>query len=296
MPTRDDELLTRFETLGVWKRGDQRAPHKPLLLLLTLARVQRGEPRLASYAAIEATFTRLLVDFGPPRKRFHPEYPFWRLQRDDGIWEIPERAQLLDAVNANGDVSVRRLRSAQGGFPSTLDARLRGDPDLVNRVAAMLLDAHFPPSMHDDILDAVGMPWVQTSRRRRDPAFREEILRIYEHRCAICGFDGRLGYADLCLEAAHVRWHSAGGPDRADNGFGLCAFHHKAFDRGAIGLDDERRVQVSQAVHGHTGVDELLLRYIGRPVGPQPGAPPPAIGFVRWHRREVFRGPARVAG
>jgi len=33
-----DEILRRFDRLNVWRRGDQRAPHKPLLVLLALAR------------------------------------------------------------------------------------------------------------------------------------------------------------------------------------------------------------------------------------------------------------------
>ena len=30
------EILTRFDDLGTWKQGDQRAPHKPLLVLYAL--------------------------------------------------------------------------------------------------------------------------------------------------------------------------------------------------------------------------------------------------------------------
>jgi uncharacterized protein len=69
-------------------------------------------------------------------------------------------------------------------------------------------------------------------RRRRDPRFREEILRIYERRCAVCGYDGRLGTTDLAIEAAHIKWHAAGGPDAAENGLALCSFHHVALEPG----------------------------------------------------------------
>ena len=47
------------------------------------------------------------------------------------------------------------------------------------------------------------MPYVQVARRRpRDPAFRDTILRIYEYRCAVCGYDALLGSTDLGIEAA----------------------------------------------------------------------------------------------
>jgi putative restriction endonuclease len=40
------------------------------------------------------------------------------------------------------------------------------------------------------------------------------VLTAYEFRCAVCGFDVRLGAASIALDAAHIRWRQAGGPDR----------------------------------------------------------------------------------
>lgn len=57
----------------------------------------------------------------------------------------------------------------------------------------------------------------------------------------------------------------------------LCTFHHKAFDRGAISLDDNRCILVSQHVRGSHRVDEWLLSFLGRPLRrPQTGEPVPA--------------------
>jgi putative restriction endonuclease len=36
-------VLRQFDQLNVWSRGDQRAPHKPLLVLYALGRWSRGE-------------------------------------------------------------------------------------------------------------------------------------------------------------------------------------------------------------------------------------------------------------
>ncbi|MEO1270802.1 MAG: phosphorothioated DNA-binding restriction endonuclease [Myxococcota bacterium] len=297
-----EHLWTQLEQITVWARRGQRAPHKPLLLLMALASVQRREPRLRPFAQIEAQLKRLLIDFGPPRRSYHPEYPFWRLQNDGDFWDIPERDALRQRIagrRRQGDVPRTLLRElgAQGGFSQEAHATLTDHPEGVHQITARLLAAHFPASLHEDILNAVGMPWVVVTRPQRDPHFREAILRIYEHRCAVCGFDGRLGSSHLGLEAAHVRWHSAGGPDHEDNGLALCVFHHKALDRGALGIDPDRRVLISQEVHGSTGVDELLLRFVGQPLRvPQPGTAPVAGAHIAWHNREVFRKPARHAG
>src|SRR5262245_21219211 len=82
-----DELLERFDKLNVWSRGDQRAPHKPLLVLYALGRWSRGETGDIPFRDVDADLTGLLKEIGPPRQSNHPEYPFWRLQ-NDGVWAV----------------------------------------------------------------------------------------------------------------------------------------------------------------------------------------------------------------
>jgi len=292
----DQEVLDRFSRITVWKRGGERAPHKPLLILYALARLQRREPRLVHFEELEEPLRKFLIDYGPPRRSFHPEYPFWHLQ-SDGLWVIPQIDELTADLHGrsrqnNPPRSVLLRVGAEGGLPPDIYEQLRSRPDLVNEIVQRLLDDNWEPSFHQDILDAVGMPWLAIAPR--NPCFRDTILRIYEHRCAVCGYDGQLDNADLGLEAAHIRWHAAGGADAEDNGVALCTFHHKVLDRGAIGLDDDRRILVSQHVRGSQRVEEWLLGFIGRPLRPpQPGEPEPALPNIRWHRTQVFRAPPR---
>jgi len=263
--------------------------------MLALAELQRG-CRWLSYRDLEPQLTQLLRDFGPHRILFHPEYPFWRL-RNDGLWEVRDEDALKIHMTAAGDVpaAVLRKRDAKGGFKEPFFGALQRRPDLVNDAAALLLEQSFPESLHHTILDAVGFQWVVTTRDKRDPQFRVEILRIYDHRCAICGYDARLGNTDLGLDAAHIKWHAAGGPDTPDNGMALCSFHHLAFDRGALSLNKELRILVSKDVHGHTHIEELLLRYSGAPLRmPQKGELFPDQHYLEWHQNEVFWAPARV--
>lgn len=294
-------ILHQLTSVAVWKRGDQRAPHKPLLLLLALAALQRGEPRLRPYAEYEAKLSDLLVEFGPPRQSVHPEYPFWRLQNDGEFWDIPEREAAIASLDGRvraGDIppSILRDISAHGGFSAEVFDELKTDPAEVNRIVAAILQEHFAPSLHEDILDAVAMPWVAevAALSARSAQFRNDVIRLYEHRCAMCGFDGRLGFADLALEAAHIKWFALGGPDEPNNGVLLCSIHHKALDRGAVSLGDDRRILVSQDLHGGPIVSTLLLDLAGRSLHePVDAAHLPGPEFLDWHRREVFRSPAR---
>lgn len=43
------ELQTAITNISIWRKGDQRAPHKPLLLLYVLLAYQQGHPCLFHY-------------------------------------------------------------------------------------------------------------------------------------------------------------------------------------------------------------------------------------------------------
>lgn len=299
-----EAFYTRLAGLSIWRRGGQRAPHKPLLLLLAMGSAARGESRLIPFARIEKSLTGLLRHFGPPRKVHHPEFPFGRLV-SDGLWEIPGVASLRRTQS--GDLYRRDLidHGVAGGLPEPLYRLLAADPQNAQRAARRILNGHFPVSMHQHILEAVGLRNEANDeqelvvRTDRDPHFRVAVLTAYERRCAICDFDLRLEDDLLGLEAAHIRWHSHGGPDQVTNGLALCTFHHGAFDRGAIGLERtagsaDYRVVVSQYVHGTSAAVRWLLDYHGRLLRPpQARAGEPDAAHVAWHGKQVFRAPAR---
>jgi putative restriction endonuclease len=288
-----DAVLARFEDLTVWRQGDQRAPHKPLLVLYALGQWQRGR-RAVTYRETVPDLTALLREFGPPRKSDHPEQPFWRLQRD-GVWTVEAPADLPRKTGA--DIPrVTALRSADvtASFSADVQAALFTDPNLAARIAGLILERHFSESLHQDILDAVGLT-LETGRcqRKRDPAFRQRVLKAYEYRCAVCGFDVRLGSVSIALDAAHIRWHQAGGPDAESNGLALCAMHHKTFDLGAFTVADGVLL-VSDLMNGTAGFEETLLAFHGRPVRrPQRPDWTPEPLHLAWHAREVFKGEAR---
>jgi putative restriction endonuclease len=286
-----EEVLRRFDDLNTWRQGDQRAPHKPLLVLYALGRWQQGEAEV-NFAEAEPALTALLREFGPPRKSDHPEQPFWRLQRD-GVWTVRAPSELpLKTGDDIPKVTALRSHNVRAGFSPDVQAALTADPSLAVKIAVQILERHFPESLHPDILNAVGLT-LETSPKNRDPAFRQRVLRAYEYRCAVCGFDVRLGSVSIALDAAHIRWHQAGGPDIECNGLALCVLHHKTFDLGAFTLADGVLV-VSDQANGTAGFAETLMAYHGRPIRP-PQHPDwrPEPKHLGWHGREVFKGAAR---
>lgn len=291
-----ESIRHRFGDLTVWKRGDQRAPHKPLLVLYALGRLTQGDHWLL-FSDIEDDVTDLLIEFGPPRQSHHPEYPFWHLQSDD-VWIVPEADSLEMRQSASNPPKTElREKEARGGFPDNIYQVLCNDPELLREVARLLLSSHFPSSLHEDITTAVGLDLEGTASAHRDPDFRAQVLQAYQYQCAICGFDLRVGKggAPIGVEAAHIKWKQAQGPDDVSNGIALCALHHKMFDKGALHVTDELHLLVSEAVHGsEPHLSRLRDRHGDRIHTPQRTTYYPDGEVVAWHVNEVFRGPARA--
>jgi putative restriction endonuclease len=78
------------------------------------------------------------------------------------------------------------------------------------------------------------------SRLSRSANFREQVLRAYDHRCAVTRMQLRL------VEAAHILPVAAPrSPDHVTNGIALSPTYHRAFDRGLIFLDDSYTMRVN---------------------------------------------------
>lgn len=288
-----ERILQQFETLRQWGSGGERAPHKPLLVLYAIGKILRGEDRLISYVDdIEENLKNLLREFGPRRDNYNPHFPFWRMQ-NDGIWEVTNANSIRQTASGDAYITDLRNYNVSGGFNETICEQLQNDSELCFEIIRKLLDAHFPPSIHEDILQAVNieLPPPTFDPRTRTSNFRVSILRAYEYRCAVCSFDVKLGNSPVALDACHIQWQMAGGPDVAVNGLALCSLHHKLFDRGAFTLSRELHILVSDEAHGTVGFQEWLMDFHGQKIKlPQRQSYYPLEEFIGWHVREVFQG------
>ena len=295
-----DDWLSKVAGIRQWERGGKRAPHKPLLLLYAFGRLQaagRNDP--LAYVDVEAPLQNLLDDFGPPRKST-PAFPFRRLA-NDGLWVITTN----DGQDVKDEPAPLRRAEATGQLDPEFAAALLRDPSLLMKCARYLLESNFPESLQRQIASVVGLD-LETGdlaeiipieeKRRRSTKFREEVLLAYEYRCAMCGYEGRLGRDVVGLEAAHVKWWALEGPDDLSNGLALCNMHHLLFDRGVLGVSEERTVAVSRHFTGNTiSTANIVTGLLGRDLGqPQAGLPVPDELHLAWHRDQVFRGPSRL--
>lgn len=314
-----DEILNLFQSLTIWSSGTERAPHKPLLALWAIGRCIRGRDRFAPYEIVAPELKTLLRDFGPYRTVYHPEQPFWRLQKDK-IWEL-DRPNMVLPLTDSGDAHVSKLKDydIRGGFTKSVFEALRRNHDWAFAVARMLLDSHFPTTLHDEIMAATGiiapasttkdekesipdkieemkLEYEYSRRLKRNEKFRSNVLHAYENRCAVCEFSVRIDEHPIAIEAAHIQWHGALGPAKTKNGLSLCALHHKLFDRGVFTLlPTELKVIVNEKASGR-GFEESLGRYHEKKLSVLPGNRKkwPAPEYIEWHVNQVFKSPELI--
>ncbi len=137
-----DEIIQAFDRMRVWQRGDQRAPHKPLLVLFALAKVSAGDTAMIDWSEAEPRLKALLEEFGPGGSVSSRHYPFWHL-RTDGLWQLDGPASILGRPpGATPTLTELRDNHVKGGFPPALSDALRRDPQLVALIAQRIADAH----------------------------------------------------------------------------------------------------------------------------------------------------------
>ena len=297
-----DEIIQAFDRMRVWQRGERRAVHKPLLVLYALSRVIESDSAMVDWNVAEPRLQALLEEFGPDRSSQTRHNPFWHL-KTDGLWQLDGPAVILSRpAGATPTLTELRENHVRGGFPPALREALSRDRELTTTIARRIVDAHFPESIRDDVLAAAGLPTdlAEASpsgeqQRRRDPSFREKVLCAYQYRCGVCGHDLRLGRQTVGLEAAHIKWFQAKGPDVVPNGIALCSLHHKVFDLGAFTvLAETYQIVFSQHLNGNEETAGRFLAYQGAGlILPQAREYFPQTAFLDWHRKEVFKNPAR---
>lgn len=112
---------------------------------------------------------------------------------------------------------------------------------------------------------AVNRQRIRVTRTEysRNPRFRQEVLRAYSQRCAMCEIQ-----LDL-VEAAHIVPHAhPKGFDIVSNGLALCALHHRSFDTGLLYVLRDYSIHLNSAKVRH-------LRKAGRANG------------LRWYTRQL---------
>jgi putative restriction endonuclease len=285
-------LIEKIDAINVYKKGTNRAPHKPLYLLFLLASHQKDMPRMMPFCDVSRVLTEALRLFGQRTASVNPEYPFWRLQNDGLSEVVPASPSAYELRQSNNDPKKSSLlkNGAKGGLIKSDFDLLAKHPELFNQACHRILDHHFPASIHEDLLDFFGIdlgfePAKPDHLMSHD--FRSAVLLEYGFRCAISGFQSSPAVKHAGIESAELVWRNHGGPSTVSNAIAMTTLHRKLFHLGLFTIDDDYTVRLSPDL----GIADSVGLKNGRSMSlPSSASLFPSLTSLAWHRRWVFRG------
>lgn len=304
---------------SVWTADTQyQAPHKPFLLLAILDLFAQGRI-LTNLIEINAELGELFAGYWSiviPNRRGNMALPFFHL-RTSPFWHLVPQSGQEEILKTTRQVdTLTQLNQLILG--ATLDNELFQLLRVGSNRSALrsvLVQAYFSPECQpvliaqsetnwqsflysqelikhgkSELKDAVTEDEAYKSEVR-DQGFRRAVVKLYEHRCALCGVrmmtvDGR-----TVVDAAHIIPWSVSHNDDVHNGMALCRLCHWTFDEGLLGISSDYLVllspdlRITQNMPGHllTLEDRIIL-------GPKEEDFWPDRDSLSWHRKNIFRG------
>ncbi|MFC1495331.1 HNH endonuclease [Thermodesulfobacteriota bacterium] len=255
------------------------------------------------------TFYTYYSGIMPPGSKTSMAYPFSRLQTD-GFWHRVARPGYDPVVEYNIK-SMPRLKEVLEGAKLDEDLfHLLCVRDTREQLRALLINTYFAPEVHSFLLEQAGINYEayeysklllaepdrayeeqeRKKKKARDQGFRKTIVKIYNHRCALCGIRTLTPEGHTIVDAAHIKPWSEGNDDRPTNGMALCRLCHWYFDEGLMSVNLQYEVLVSRSVQTEQNLPGHVLTLKDRSIfKPSETRYKPAQENFEWHRRKSFR-------
>jgi putative restriction endonuclease len=308
----------RTDRTGGWTNATRdQAPHKPFLLLSVLDLFAQG--RIQSNL-IEITpelgglFATYWSKVMPPERRGNLALPFFHL-RSSKFWHLQPQPGQEAALGAIRQVdTLNQLGRLILGV--SLDEELYQlvqTPEPRHALRSLLVQTYFALEFQAALLELgetnlqaflYSQHLIEQARKQvketfteegayqvvRDQGFRRAVVRIYNHRCALCGVRMLTSDGHTAVDAAHIIPWSISRDDDLHNGMALCGLCHWSFDQGLLGVSASYAVHLSGELRIAQNVPGHLLTLEGRSIiGPAEQVLWPHVEALDWHHQNVFR-------
>jgi len=133
--------------------------------------------------------------------------------------------------------------------------RIEGIPSFTKKIQENVDIRRISVSEHPELTDDRRYSKVQ--RLARNKAFSDQIKKIYDFKCAVCG-KRRFSSANYPeVEAAHIFPKDKNGSDDLRNGIALCKLHHWAFDTGLFSIADDFSIIIEERIREDPNYNEI---------------------------------------
>ena len=281
------------------------APHKPLMLLVFLDMIERGEfvggslPLTPELAYCFDTY----FDVVKHRRTARPDVrmPFYHLSTQK-FWS---------AHAATGQLSEHRSTTAYV-TPDPDFVAACGDPDFRRQARLILIESHFEPAERNALYHLVGMevPAADEVARNaffetlndaeiagRSGRFRMDIVSAYNYTCALTGYRVTTISSGAIVDAAHIHKFAESRNNDPNNGIALCKNAHWQFDAGLWSIDEDYHVIVAADAFAESSPHQRSLKEMhgGSLLLPRDTAIWPSQVHLAWHRNNTFRAAPRFS-
>lgn len=276
------------------------APHKPLLLLVFLEVVAKGEFSGGVWQLTPEVAYRFDTFFEVVRYRrtARPDIrmPFHHLGTQ-GFWS---------PLTATGEPSAHRsltvaARPAPDFYAACCDSEFRS---LARQV---LISSHFEPAERNALYHLIGIPVPeddQTGRTAffaaahdaeeigRSARFRLDIVSAYRYTCALTGYRVTTISSGAIVDAAHIHQFADSRNNDPANGIALCKNAHWMFDVGLWSIDDNYRVLIASEAFSESSPHQrpLMEMHGEKLLLPSDESLFPSRTHLAWHRKNKFQG------
>ncbi|AQG80513.1 HNH endonuclease [Spirosoma montaniterrae] len=303
---------------------EEKAPHKPILLLTV---IQAYETKLLTTNQIpispELTSLfksnwNLLVTSG---HTLGFALPFFHLKNEKGNWWELVANTGCEIWVQNGKLTTFANLSAAVAYAQidpNLSELLKNEPTR-NVLRKVLLNTYFPNQIAYQVADTdnhladlkremleespaeyeakfkalktrLDPETYQIEVYSRDTLFRREIVRLYNDTCCISGIRVSAPYSFSMIDACHIVPFYKKFNNHPTNGIALCPNLHRAFDKGAISIDDNYRVVVSRTfVENERSTYSLKALADVQIQLPKDERYLPDLEAFAWHRENIYK-------
>jgi putative restriction endonuclease len=259
----------KFTKLRVDRASGNPAPHKPILLLAVIdlfeqGVIQRNEIYLSP--DLTANFLKFWHRLVSTDHHSNIALPFFHLTGEK-FWHLMPNPGFEAAIQSR--VKIRTLPALQAAVKyAYLDTdlfNLLSEQKTRTELTTVLIQAWFPGkggeitetfkydefgAIQQRLFDSGGATYTVKDLKDEDQifvrnaAFRRNIVKLYDQRCAFCKMRVVSWDGQNIVDGAHIMPFSEFHDDRFVNGIALCKNHHWAFDRGWFGIDDDYRIVI----------------------------------------------------
>jgi putative restriction endonuclease len=289
-----------LEKLIDLNKARNNAPHKPLLLLVFLEMIEKGEYEGGNLFLTPELAYRFdtFFDVAQHRRTARPDVrmPFHHLSTQK-FWS---------ARTVTGDLSQHRSTTAYV-IPDLVFFEACRDPEFRRQARYLLIATHFEPAERNALYHLVGIeiPEGDTVTREaffekmhdaenagRSARFRLDIVSAYNYTCALTGYRVTTISSGAIVDAAHIHQFADSRNNDPNNGMALCKNAHWLFDVGLWSVDDNYNVLVAAEAFLEASPSQtpLLKMHGQRLLLPAEKSIWPSKIHLTWHRNRKFKG------